>query len=244
MTTFTFRPQTLDFDIFNMVYFNNEYRLPDRFHTDDIIIDIGAHIGSFAYAVLVRGAKHVLSVEAHPQNYGLACTHLHGAITMGLLDLRWGAVWRSDHHRDTVACGGFSMIGSDIINTGNVEVQAGNTGQLIPRYALDDLIQAYHPQRIRLLKLDCEGSEFPILLTSTQLHQVDEIVGEFHEFGGAYDKRQPNSHLSDYTRYTIDVLLEYLHYHGFNTTDERHQHYQNGDWLPQRTGYFRATRHR
>lgn len=242
MITFTFRSQTLDFDIFNMVYFNNEYHLPDRFDPDDIIIDIGAHVGSFAYAALVRGAKKVLSIEAHPQNYGLACTHLHEAMAMGLLDLRWGAVWRSDNHQDDVVCGDYSMIEQDTWNTGNVEVHAGNSGQSIPQYALDELIQSYHPRRIRLLKLDCEGSEFPILLTSSHLHQVDEIAGEFHEFGGAYDQRQSDFQLLDYTVYTVDVLLDHLNQQGFNTTYERHRRYENGIWIPQRTGYFRGVR--
>jgi hypothetical protein len=34
---------------------------------------------------------------------------------------------------------------------------------------------------VRLLKLDCEGSEWPILFTSRRLQQVREIVGEYHE---------------------------------------------------------------
>ena len=29
--------------------------------------------------------------------------------------------------------------------------------------------------------MDCEGSEFPILLTSRMLHLIDNIRGEFHE---------------------------------------------------------------
>ena len=39
---------------------------------------------------------------------------------------------------------------------------------------------------MRLLKLDCEGAEWPILLTSRRLHLIDEIVGEFHEIGGPF----------------------------------------------------------
>jgi len=33
---------------------------------------------------------------------------------------------------------------------------------------------------VRCLKIDAEGSEFPILLTSSVLHRVQEIVGELH----------------------------------------------------------------
>ena len=43
----------------------------------------------------------------------------------------------------------------------------------------DKVIEAVSQQgmrRISLLKLDCEGSEYPILLTSSRLDLVDEIV--------------------------------------------------------------------
>ena len=52
----TFRNGTLDQAIFNGVVVLNEYRLPERFAPGDIVIDVGAHIGSFAEAVVSRGA--------------------------------------------------------------------------------------------------------------------------------------------------------------------------------------------
>lgn len=234
-----FRPQTLDFDIFNMVYFNNEYQLPTRFEADDIVIDVGAHIGSFAFASLVRGANHVISIEAHPDNFKRAQQHLADHIENDRLDLRWGAVWRSDGHHDTVFYGDFPMIGDDILNTGNVEVSTTNNGHATPVIALDDLIA---DQNIRLLKLDCEGAEFPILLTSKRLDQVEEIVGEFHEFGGDYDQYSPNFKLSNYDRYTVDIVVSHLQSHGFLTESHRHQRYEDGEWIPTRLGYFRAKR--
>ncbi len=33
---------------------------------------------------------------------------------------------------------------------------------------------------VRLVKMDCEGSEFPLLYTSQRLAQVQEFVGEWH----------------------------------------------------------------
>src|ERR1051326_1052387 len=44
-----FRHNTLDRAIFNGVVLFNEYQLPARFAPEDIVIDVGAHIGSFAY---------------------------------------------------------------------------------------------------------------------------------------------------------------------------------------------------
>ena len=58
-----FRSGTLDEAIFNAVVGFNEYRLPDRFVPGDIVIDIGAHIGTFAQAVLARGCENVYGIR-------------------------------------------------------------------------------------------------------------------------------------------------------------------------------------
>jgi hypothetical protein len=44
----TFRPGTMDRMIFNGVVLHEEYRLPPCFAPADVVIDVGAHIGSFA----------------------------------------------------------------------------------------------------------------------------------------------------------------------------------------------------
>ena len=51
---FVFRPNTHDEEVFLAINTYHEYRLPERFHGDDVIIDIGSHIGSFCYAALLR----------------------------------------------------------------------------------------------------------------------------------------------------------------------------------------------
>src|SRR4051812_882477 len=56
---FVFRPDTQDEGVFHAVNTHNEYRLPQAFRADDVIIDIGMHIGSFCYAALTRGSNHV-----------------------------------------------------------------------------------------------------------------------------------------------------------------------------------------
>ena len=78
----SFRPGTLDQSIFDGVVALDEYRLPERFGPDDIVVDVGAHIGSFAYAVVLRGGKHVWSIEPDRANCAsaadrpMAATHI------------------------------------------------------------------------------------------------------------------------------------------------------------------------
>jgi hypothetical protein len=55
--TWSFRPGTLDRLIFDSVVAHNEYRLPERFEPPDVVVDVGGHIGTFAYAVARRASS-------------------------------------------------------------------------------------------------------------------------------------------------------------------------------------------
>ena len=45
---------------------------------------------------------------------------------------------------------------------------------------LEDLLERFHADRIDVLKLDCEGSEFSILENTTSLDRIALIIGEYH----------------------------------------------------------------
>ena len=83
--------------------------------------------------------------------------------------------------------------------------------------------------RVRLLKLDCEGAEWPVLLTSQRLGLIDEICGEFHEIGGQFPEigedragQQPVFSFANLEKFTIDVLVDHLNDAGFTVTWHRH----------------------
>ena len=123
-----FRPGTLDEAIFNGVVCFNEYQLPAHFAPDDIVIDIGAHIGSFAHAAVSRGCEHVYSVEPDAANIEIASENLRSYIVGGYVRLMRGAAWRSDVNDDQLRFDGYhpfpksyvEMTG--ILNTGNGSV--------------------------------------------------------------------------------------------------------------------------
>jgi hypothetical protein len=88
------------------------------------------------------------------------------------------------------------------------------------------------------LKIDCEGAEWPILLTSKKLHLIEGIVGEFHEIGGAYDSLDPLClRLPGYERFTIKELELFLGEHHFTIS---HQRATRNDGSPARRGIFFA----
>jgi hypothetical protein len=61
---------------------------------------------------------------------------------------------------------------------------------------------------VAFLKIDCESSEWPILYTSTQLHNVFRIAGEYHI---PLPEREEYFNLD--RPCTIEGLREFLHEH-------------------------------
>jgi FkbM family methyltransferase len=250
----TFRPGTLDQSIFDGVVALDEYRLPERFEPDDVVVDVGAHIGSFAYAVVLRGGKHVWSIEPDRTNFTLAAEHLRTCVDQGYVRLIQAAVWRSDPNDDELRFDGYhafpqSYPGMEgIVNTGNGSVVWG-LGEPVAKIAFDDVVDLatnHEERRVRLLKLDCEGAEWPIVLTSRRLHLIDEIVGEFHELGGPFPEigedrpSNPNVFHSDRVAgFTIEELVRFLGDAAFFVTYDRHV--RPGGAL-EGLGFFFATR--
>jgi FkbM family methyltransferase len=236
--TWRFRDNTIDRMIFNGVVLYDEYRLPPRFAPDVVVIDVGAHTGSFALAAASRGCENVCSVEPDRENCQIASANLREYIEKGIVRLVRGAAWRSDPNDDELRFDGYhpfpkSYAGMEgIVNTGNGSVIWGE-GEPVPKLALDEIVDSVTnrgEKRVRLIKLDCEGAEWPILLTSRRLHLIDTICGEFHELGGRFleiseDRRskEPIFRTGRRAKYTIDTLERFLNDAGFEVTHDRHR---------------------
>ena len=214
MADLSFRDDTWDRNIWKSVVDRDEYRLGATcFDPRDVILDIGAHIGSFAYTCLDRGAGRVIAVEPDSENMVILQHNLH--VACGATDravLISAAAWRSDQPAGVVS---YSRVA---VNTGGGNT-LGESGQPVASLPFDDLIQlaaAFSLDRVvRLVKLDCEGAEWPILLTSNALQHVDAIIGEYHtiedlqEFSSA---RVDNRHRCDRS-----LLETILHRAGFDS---------------------------
>jgi FkbM family methyltransferase len=171
------RPNTIDARVFREVVVGNEYRLPRHFRAQDVILDIGGHIGSFAYACCSRGAGAVYCCEANPSNVEVLRQNL--APYADRVSIRHTAVWRSDQPAKTLY---FEHLGR-LDNTGSGRVTEATTDQSVAALPFDDLVMDASNggrRRIRLAKLDCEGAEWPILLTSRLLQRIDALCGEYH----------------------------------------------------------------
>lgn len=216
-----YRPNTDDEVIWNSVYVQNEYDVPERFREQDVVIDLGAHIGTFTKLCIDRGAGAVLALEPAGANYIL-------------LEKNVGKDSRVHIQKDA-AWFQYELLplsrGKESHETGSYSVVYGgeptyeHVGRCTGVPFAEVLLQAIRLSsngRIRLLKLDCEGAEMEILAGALLLDRVDEITGEYH----------------DRTSYTREHLEGILRTAGFDYVKVGRIE------PPWRTSQFRAKRNR
>jgi FkbM family methyltransferase len=220
---FPLRPGTNDEVIYHAVVTRNEYRVPDRLPSDSVVVDVGVHVGAFSYLALMRGASEVHGFEPEPSNYARAVDNL--ASFGGRIHLHNRAVWRSDT--------GVSRLNfwasTDAANTGGgtlIWETEGPAVDVVPFDVVVDMATHGGRRRVDLLKIDCEGAEFPILLTSQRLDCIDRIVGEYHELRASLPEhvRVPGCE-----EFSLDVLREALERAGFFVETEHQATATYGD---------------
>jgi FkbM family methyltransferase len=196
------RKGTWDRAIAESVMSLNEYRI-NRLAQDDIVLDIGAHIGSFSVFAAVRGAGRIVGFEPLPENFEIAMENCSG---YPQIEIRNAAVWRSDGRDGTLKHSGIPRH-----NTGGGDV-LGKKGVAVSSVSLDSVLEELG--HVRLAKIDCEGAEFPIVLTSRKLEQIDEIILEYHEMSEIPEVAR----VEGYTNFRRHHLDEYLSKQGFVVT--------------------------
>jgi FkbM family methyltransferase len=189
----------------------------------DVVVDIGAHIGSFSYLCHRLGSRAIHAYEPDERNFRLLEANVGDLAGVHLSRM---AVWRSDGEDPDDL---LRQSGPDGMNTGaNTVMGAGHAvdfgQQSIAGTAacdrstgsipLDRILERF--AGVRILKLDCEGSEFPILLTSRMLGRVGRIVAEVHEFGAAMmDGLDRRGRVDGYAEYRLAGLVDWLAWFGF-----------------------------
>jgi FkbM family methyltransferase len=222
LPTLPLRPGTNDDVIYNSVVRQNEYRLPAQLPAGAIVVDIGVHIGAFSYLALTRGAAAVYGFEPEATNLARARENL--APFGDRVHLSNRAIWRSDVPPSPQ----HFWASTDRANTGGGTLIWETEGPLVDAVPFDEVVDTITEngrRRIDLLKIDCEGAEFPILLTSTRLSRIDRIVGEYHEL-----RAELPSHVrvAGCREFTVEVLTAALERDGFLVRSEQQATAQYG----------------
>jgi len=170
-----------DSEVWASVYGRNEYQLPDDM-TGTVVVDCGAHTGSFTKACLDRHCEYVMAFEPDPANVIKLRNIVAGH---GNVEITQAAVWRSDISVDSLTfhTGVHTGAGAATQDAGATCLEWTLQTYDVMAIKFDDIIRRIRARWLThklLVKMDCEGGEFPVLLTSNTLRQVNRFVGEFH----------------------------------------------------------------
>ena len=140
------------------------------------VVDIGAGVGDFSIlAAYSHPATRVIAYEPFPGSYALLVRNIAKNGVSNVIP-RQEAVWReAGEIRLDLSAGEPLQIASNA---------AGDGGKVaVPAVTLAGLLAQHKIERIDLLKLDCEGAEYPILMgaPAETLAKVERIVMEYHD---------------------------------------------------------------
>lgn len=150
-----------DQDVWQAAFVQDEYHCP-AFEATDVVVDLGMHIGGFACRAWMNGSRRVYGFEVDADSCALA-------------------IRNSEKFGDGISCFNLAVIGENHVGpvryNGGWSILTSEGGEIEAR-SLDEIIEMTGP--IRFLKIDIEGSEWPVLYTCTRLSEVQEIAGEYH----------------------------------------------------------------
>lgn len=174
-----------DLVIVDDVFFNDCYKLgiiPSVVQNAKVVVDIGAHIGTFATLVhRMNPAARIICVEACPENLealnanvGHFAAVVHAACSYEPEEL---ALCNSVRANCTSTGGSMVVPATELSSLAQGEYWPD--ARPLAKVNLEELGQQFGFNMIDLLKLDCEGSEFSIL-GGCDLSRVRFVVGEYH----------------------------------------------------------------
>lgn len=139
---------------------------------DKYVIDIGANIGDTAIYFGLMGAKHVYAFEPYPYSYALAKRNIAKNSIKQVTLLNMGVGFKPLKIR----------IKTDYKNYGGTNLKTFKTGQKIKIITLEDIVKRYNKIDGGILKIDCEGCEYGIILNTKNetLQKFDQIMIEYH----------------------------------------------------------------
>jgi len=157
---------------------------------DAIVLDIGANVGYFTFQLLAAKPKAmVYAYEPMQQNINLFTANI--ALNPGLaqrVKLYKNAVTGSGQDNIEIFFDGEH--GNSVIASVYKDFAAENTrSEVVEAITLDHILRANNLTHVHLLKLDCEGSEYPILYDSptSVFVGIQKIIIEVHPMDN--DKR-------------------------------------------------------
>jgi len=148
------------------------------------VLDIGAFIGDSSIYFILKGAKKIYAIEPHPDAYNEMLENIKlNNMEDKIIPINMGISY--DNNYIIIPKGKINIEGSLFRPKGNgIKVPAGKLSNIIDKYNID----------AQILKMDCEGCEYHIILKDYDtIKEFDEIGFEYH----AYNTKIPVNKLLD-----------------------------------------------
>lgn len=197
----------------------NQYHLTSEKVKDRIVIDIGANIGAFSLYAAALGAKQVFSVEPISASYNTFLKNIH---RMGLKNITTC--------KNIVAEKGNEFLPVSLNdNAGaNSMYNVSDNYEVVETITFSDIMDRIQGHDI-LLKLDCEGGEYDVILNAKPEHltRINEIMMEIHT--DLHPKHKGK-----------DIIMKQLQDSGFHLLDNTQIYYWDWDQNGQPINYREA----
>ena len=151
----------------------NQYSLTKEELAGRSVIDVGANIGAFSLLAASLGAKKVIGIEPVSKTFNLFQSNVTRSGLSSIIALK--NLVSAEH-------GKYFQISNDNDNAGaNSMYNVAENSEMVLSLSLSTILKMVEDDNI-LLKLDCEGAEYDILLNATQeeMSRINEIVLEIH----------------------------------------------------------------
>lgn len=136
-----------------------EEKIYEKFFTvekDDIVLDLGASVGSFTYSILENNPKKCYVVEAMSNHIDLLKENLNTSAVQ--------------------------IIHGAITDKKNIDITWSGITEKVPTFTFEELLKKHNISKIDFLKCDCEGGEYEVFQEKniSFLKTISKIVVEFH----------------------------------------------------------------
>ncbi|MDZ7637095.1 MAG: FkbM family methyltransferase [Bryobacterales bacterium] len=130
----------------------------DGIREGDVVLDCGAHVGTFTHFALARGAGKVIAIEPSPRNVECLRRNFPKEIAEGRVIVYPKGVWNKD---DVLV---LEQVGENSAADTVVMHQPGaRKGTEVPLTTIDKLVAELGLERVDYIKMDIEGAEAPAL---------------------------------------------------------------------------------
>jgi FkbM family methyltransferase len=151
------------------VFEEEDYKFLDV--KDKNVLDIGAFVGDSPIYFILKGAKKVYAVEPNPDAYNEMLENIKlNNMENRIIPINMGINYEKDYVNTHTKA----------VNTQGTLLKSGGNGIKVPAGKLSDIIDKYNIDA-QILKMDCEGCEYDIILKDYDtIKEFDEIGFEYH----------------------------------------------------------------